>query len=182
VAKNSEAATPAHWLETSDPAPVVGFLLRSLHLSLRHAMDEALRQQGVELSFAHFAALFSLHFEPGMTGAQLARRALVSAQTMNSALRRLEKERLVERRPHPESRRADSWQLTHAGLRELARARTIGDEVFSRMLSGLTESDVARLQTYLCRCIVALGAEDSFIERIVAEHAARIERRQRRSA
>lgn len=181
MAKNSEVPNPGHWLETSDAAPVVGFLLRSLHMSLRQAIDAALRQEGVELSFAHFAALFSLRFEPGMTGAQIARRALVSAQTMNSALRRLERERLVQRRPHPESRRADSWQLTDEGLRELERARRIGDTVFARMLGALTEAEVTRLQAYLSRCIVALGTEDSFVERIVAQHAARREKRRRRA-
>lgn len=152
-------------------APVVGFLLRSLHMSVRQAIDDALRHEGVELSFAHLAALFSLRFEPGMTGAQIARRALVSAQTMNSALRRLEKERLVERRPHPESRRADSWQLTKAGLGELERARRVGDAVFARMLGALTETEVTHLQTYLSRCIVALGTEDSFVARLAANHA-----------
>jgi DNA-binding MarR family transcriptional regulator len=109
------------------------------------------------MSFAHFAALFVLFSEPGMTGAQLARRSLVSAQTINAVLSRLETEQLVERRPHPDSLRADSWHLTEEGTLRLAQARAVGDTVFSRMLSALRPDEVQCLQSYLRRCIDALG-------------------------
>ena len=147
------------WLDPNEPIHAVGFLLKSLHHSLRQSMDEALRERGVALSFAHFATLFGLYFEPGIPGAQLARRVMVSAQTMNSILRRLEADGLIARRPHPESRRADSWSLTDAGQAELARARVIGDGVFSRMLSALAPGEIANFQGYLQRCISALEAE-----------------------
>jgi DNA-binding MarR family transcriptional regulator len=153
-------------LERLDPKPqsgdppeqVIGFLFKSLHHSLRQAVDEALRRHGVELSFAHFATLFGLHYEPGSTGAQLARRAMVSPQTMTPVLRRLEAEGLIERRPHPESRRADSWFLTEEGTKQFLRARAVGEEVFSRMLSALDAAELERLQDYLGRCISALGS------------------------
>jgi DNA-binding MarR family transcriptional regulator len=152
----------ANDLPRSDkPEHVVGFLLKSLHHTLRQAMDEALRARGLEMSFAHFATLFGLFSEPGTTGAQLARRAMVSAQTMNSILRRLETEGLIERGPHPESRRADSWSLTAEGDKQLARARVIGDTVFSRMLAALSAAEVAELQSYLRRCIAALETDNA---------------------
>jgi DNA-binding MarR family transcriptional regulator len=143
-------------LRSDKPEHVVGFLLKSLHHSLRQSIEEALRAQGLTMSFAHFATLFGLFSEPGITGAQLARRAMVSAQTMNSILRRLESEGLIERGPHPDSRRADSWSLAEEGEKQLARARVIGDTVFSRMLAALSADEVADLQTYLRRCIAAL--------------------------
>jgi DNA-binding MarR family transcriptional regulator len=141
------------------PEQIVGFLLKSLHHTLRQIIDEALRKQGVELSFAQLAALFGLHGEPGITGAQLARRAFVSAQTMNSVLHRLELEGRIERRPHPDSRRADSWSLTPAGLEELERARCVGEAVFKRMLSPMTDAEVASFQDFLQRSIAALGGD-----------------------
>ena len=113
------------WLKLEKPEHILGFLLKSLQHTLRQRIDEALRKQGVELSFAQFAALFNLHSDSGVTGARLARRAFVSAQTMNSALRALEQDGYIERRPHPQSRRADSWSLTEAGLTELKRARRL---------------------------------------------------------
>jgi DNA-binding MarR family transcriptional regulator len=151
--KNPEAMPT--WL-TLEKTERVGFLLKSLHHSLRQTIDQALRKQGVELSFAHLAALFNLHHEPGISGAQLARRAMVSAQTMNAALRALEQDGRIERKAHPMSRRADSWSLTQAGLRELVRARKVGSAVFGRMLGALDATEVAAFEKYLGRCIAAL--------------------------
>lgn len=147
-----------------DRAERIGFLLKSLQHSLRQTLDEALRKQEVELSFAHLAALFNLHDEPGMSGAQLARRAMVSAQTMNSALRALEVDGLIERRAHPDSRRADSWSLTPAGLTELGRAREVGSMVFGNMLGALDSNEVAALENYLGRCVAALDVDGRAFE------------------
>jgi DNA-binding MarR family transcriptional regulator len=147
----------AGWSELENkPEHAIGFLLKSIQHTLRQTFDEALRKQGVDLSFAQFVALFGLSCEPGVTGAQLARRAMVSAQTMNSALHRLEVDGLIERRPHPHSRRADSWSLTADGLAELARARDVGRDIFTRMLSPLSAAEISNLDNYLRRCIAAL--------------------------
>ncbi len=135
----------------------IGFLLKQLQHSLRQSFDEALRQCGVVMSFAQVASLFGLYYKPGSTGAQLARRAMVSAQTMNAALHRLEQDGLIERRPHPENRRADSWYLTDDGAREYARARAAGDPVLARMLSALSPAEIERFEDFLLRCIDALG-------------------------
>jgi DNA-binding MarR family transcriptional regulator len=147
----------AGWSELENkPEHAIGFVLKSIQHTLRQTVDEALRKQGVELSFAQFVALFGLSCEPGITGAQLARRAMVSAQTMNSALHRLEVDGLIARRPHPHSRRADSWSLTDEGLAQLTRARDVGREIFTRMLAPLSPIEIANLDNYLRRCIAAL--------------------------
>jgi DNA-binding MarR family transcriptional regulator len=152
--KNPKAPDP--WIK---PEHRVGFLLRSLQHTLRQAMDDALRKQGIELSFAAFVALFGLHKEPGITGAQLARRAFVSAQTMNAALHRLELEGRIERGPHPDSRRADSWSLTPAGLAELERAHSLATSVFTKMLSSFDADEMELFSDYMRRCIDALGGD-----------------------
>jgi DNA-binding MarR family transcriptional regulator len=140
----------------NNPAQNVGFLMKSLHHTLRQSMDEALRKRGLELSFAHFAALFGIDCEPGINGAKLARRAMVSAQTMNSALRRLEEEGRIERRPHPATRRADSWSLTDEGIELLEQAREVASGIFARMLAPLAPAEIAALEDSLRRCIAAL--------------------------
>lgn len=147
--------------ETSKAEHSIGFLLKRLQHSLRQSFDEALRQHGVVMSFAQVASLFGLYYEPGSTGAQLARRSMVSAQTMNAALHRLEQDGLIERRPHPESRRADSWYLTNDGAQEYARARAVGDPVLARMLCGLSPAEIEHFEDYLLRCIGALGEATS---------------------
>ena len=141
----------------------IGFFLKSLHHTLRQTFDESLRKQGVELSFAQFSALFNLHCDPGVTGAQIARRAMVSAQTMNSALHGLELDGYIERRPHPLTRRADSWTLTDAGLEELALARQVGTAIFARMLGGFEAEEIDAFEDYLRRCIAALGGDSATI-------------------
>jgi DNA-binding MarR family transcriptional regulator len=146
-----EAAPP------SEAPQSVGFLLKRLQHSLRQSFDEALRRAGMVMSFAQVASLFGLYYEPGSTGAQLARGAMVSAQTMNVALHRLEQDGLIERRPHPESRRADSWFLTNEGARQFTRARAVGDPVLARMLAALSPAEVEQFEDYLHRCIGALG-------------------------
>ena len=165
MSKISEARAVRR-VEAQNPEHHVGFLLKSLQHSLRQSMDEALRRQGIELSFAQFAALFNLHLEAGITGAQLARRALVSAQTTNAVLHRLESDGLVERRPHAESRRADSWHLTASGEAALVRARHVGDSVFSQMLAGLGSAEIEHFKGYLRHCIIALGTDDRLIAMI----------------
>jgi DNA-binding MarR family transcriptional regulator len=153
------------WLKLEKPEHILGFLLKSLQHTLRQTIDEALRKQGVELSFAQFSALFSLHSDPGVTGALLARRAFVSAQTMNSALHALEEDGYIERRPHPASRRADSWSLTRAGREELARARQVGAAIFTRMLDKFNSKEIAAFEDYLRRCIKALNEDSAGAQR-----------------
>jgi DNA-binding MarR family transcriptional regulator len=163
VPKNPESS--GDWLKLEKPEHVLGFLLKSLQHTLRQTFDETLRKQGVELSFAQFAALFNLHSDPGVTGARLARRALVSAQTMNSALRALERDGYIERRPHPQSRRADSWSLTDAGLEELTRARRVGRTIFARMLGTFDAKEITAFEDYLRRCIKALDDDTPAVQR-----------------
>lgn len=152
--KNAEAY--GSWMKLERPEHIIGFLLKSLQHTLRQTMDEAMRKNGIELSFAHFAALFGLYSEPGSNGAKLARRAFVSAQTMNAVLRRLEDDGYIERRPHPDNQRADSWFITDEGLEQLERARAVGSKIFDRMLASLDAAEVAAFENYLKRCIEGL--------------------------
>ena len=179
MAKNPESF--GDWLKLEKPEHILGFLLKSLQHTVRQRIDEALRKQGVELSFAQFAALYNLHSDPGVTGARLARRAFVSAQTMNSALRALEQDGYIERRPHPLSRRADSWSLTEPGLAELKRARQVGQAVFERMLGAFNTKETAAFEDYLRRCIVALDG-DPLTAVQTEPPRSRAERRWRRGA
>ena len=174
--KNSESF--GDWLKLEKPEHALGFLLKSLQHTLRQRIDEALRKQGVELSFAQFAALFNLQSDPGVTGARLARRAFVSAQTMNSALRALEQDGYIERQRHP-SRRADSWSLTKAGFAELSRARQVGSAVFERMLGEFDAKEIEAFVDYMRRCIAALDGDPVAIVREPPRK--RAERRWRRA-
>src|SRR5262245_7538019 len=146
-------------LDASRPESVIAYLLKSLHHSLRQAVDEAFRRQRIEMSFAHFVVLYTLQSEPGVVGAELARRGFVTAQTMNTILRRLERDGDIERRPHPATQRADSWYVTRPGQARLDRAKVVAETVWTRMLSALSGREVVQLQNLLERCIGGLDAQ-----------------------
>src|SRR3981081_1710824 len=88
------------WQDTPKP---IGDLLKRVQHSLRLAMDEKLREY--ELSTPQYAALWALGREPGLSGAELARRCFVRPQTMSEILANLEGRNLVERKPTPGQRR-----------------------------------------------------------------------------
>jgi DNA-binding MarR family transcriptional regulator len=145
--------------QASRPEEAIAYLLKSLQHSLRQAVDEAFRRERIDMSFAHLAVLYALESEPGLAGAELARRIFVTAQTMNTILRRLERDRDIERRPHPATPRADSWYVTKTGTVRLAGAKIVGGAVWSRMLGALREREVTQLQSLLERCIGGLDAQ-----------------------
>jgi DNA-binding MarR family transcriptional regulator len=150
------------------PEEQIGYLLKRLMHQFRHQVEERLRRSG-DISFAHLVTLDQLQQEPGIAGARLARRLLVTAQTMTGLLRRLEEEGSIERRPDPHNRRADRWYLLPAGLERLNAARNAGGPVMTQMLSLLEPAEVAELRGYLERCVEGL---ESMAQRDAQEEAA----------
>jgi len=134
----------------------IGLLLRGINFDFRETVDAALRRAGVDATFGEFSPMMSLQEQPGINGAQLARLSLVSAQAMNAVLRALSQRRYIERRPHPQSLRADSWHLTKEGARLLDRVREVLELVTSTMLAGLSAREVRELEKSLRRCATNL--------------------------
>ena len=159
------------------PEEQIGYLLKRLMHQFRHQVDERLRRNS-DLSFAHLVTLDQLQQEPGIAGARLARRLLVTAQTMTGLLRRLEREGAIERRPDPQNRRADRWYLMPAGVARLDAARSAGSPVMTQMLSLLKPQEIGELRTYLERCVDGL---ESGAQRDLAESSAERRRSEARS-
>ena len=143
-----------------EPGADIGFALRQVMVTLRQNIDVALRSHGIELSFVHAMVLKTLAKEPGISGAQVARRVNVTAQSMNSLLRSLESTGYVLREPHPENRRTDCWYITTVGLKQLQAGGEIVDSVMGRMRAAMSKADAAKLVELLKQCAVALQAED----------------------
>ena len=116
---------------------------------------------GLDISFAHGMVLKTLAKEPGISGAQLARRATVTAQSMNGLLHGMESTGMIVREKHPENRRTDCWFMTRAGFRQVEQAGEIIEGMVARMLATLSKADAARLSELLQDCAAALqsGAE-----------------------
>ena len=127
------------------PEEQIGFLLKRLMHVFRHVVEARLRGSS-SLSFAHFVTLDQISEEPGIAGAQLARRLLVTAQTMTDLLKRLEREGNIERRSDPNNRRADRWYIREEGLERLRSSRSAGVPVMTQMLSLLEPGEIADLR------------------------------------
>lgn len=76
----------------------------------------------LKLSPAQFLALNELWDDDGLTQGELAQRLAVEQATMANTLARMERDRLVQRRPHPDDRRAQQVWLTQAARGLQARA------------------------------------------------------------
>jgi DNA-binding MarR family transcriptional regulator len=136
------------------PDGAVGYLLRQAQLTLRRALDDALRDLG--LTTPQFSVLSVLDVEPGLSGAELARVSMLRPQTVNSIVLALERNGHVNRVPDPRDARVRQAELTGAGRRLLAEARTQVDEVERRMIAPLEDGQVAQLRRWLVACAQAL--------------------------
>ena len=133
-----------------------GWLLKRAQDALNAAMTTALRDFGATLS--EYAVLTALAEEPGLSNADLARRAFVTPQTMNQVLRELEQRGWISRHPHPGHRRILQAELTADGRRTLAACHQAVDAVEGRMLAGLGPAERRQLVAGLRSCIEGLSA------------------------
>jgi DNA-binding MarR family transcriptional regulator len=131
-----------------------GWLLKRAQDALNAAMTAALRDFGATLP--EYAVLAALAEEPGLSNADLARRAFVTPQTMNQVLRELEQRGWVTRHPHPGHRRILQAELTADGRRTLAACHQAVDTVEGRMLAGLGPAERRQLAAGLRSCIDGL--------------------------
>jgi len=62
-----------------------------------------------------FVVLTMLKAYPGLSGAELARVALLTPQTVGVIIRNLERDRAIQKMPHPLHRRMLQWTRPDAG-------------------------------------------------------------------
>jgi DNA-binding MarR family transcriptional regulator len=132
----------------------LGFLLVQAHRSLRNAMDAALRPSG--LTSAQFGTLSVIVREPGLSAADLARVVPVTPQAMNLLVTALERDGLVERRPHPTHGRILEIHPTDAGIRKLEATYPIVIDLEDRIAAGLSERQLATIKRWLVNAAIAV--------------------------
>jgi DNA-binding MarR family transcriptional regulator len=135
--------------------PRATYLVGRLDRVLRRALGEALAPH--DLTLAEYTALSVLRTRDGLSNAQLARRALITPQSMNEVLARLVERGYVARADDPAHGRIIRASLTAEGKRALtASTRAVG-AVEARMLSGLSAADRERVTSLLAKCVDALA-------------------------
>ena len=132
-----------------------GWLLKRAQDALNSAMTAVLREHGATVP--EYAVLTALADQPGMSNADLARRAYVTPQTMNQVLRELEHRGWVSRHPHPGHGRILQAELTTDGQRVLRGCHQVVGGVEERMLAGLSPDGREQLVTGLKSCIAGLS-------------------------
>ena len=112
---------------------------------LRARLAEALEPHA--LTLPEYTTLSVLAGRGGLSNAQLARRALITPQSMNEVLARLEERRLVRRKAA--EGRARPAELTAAGRKLLRAADWSVDAVEDAMLEGVPARDRDRIKKLL---------------------------------
>jgi DNA-binding MarR family transcriptional regulator len=142
-------------VERDDEGPVATDALERVTWALRRAelAVQALKEQRLRSSLgmavAHYTMLISVHSEPGLAGAELARRLNVTPQAVASLADRLESRGQLERRAHPRHRHVQELHLTDAGREVLRRADALVSEVEQKITAGLGRTDTVRLRALL---------------------------------
>ena len=132
----------------------VGHVLKRAQAALRASMDEKLAANG--LNTAQFAALFALQREPGLSNADLARRAFVTPQTMIRIVEGLESRGLIVRTQHPTHGRVIETSLSLSGKKLVAASSQGVIDVEARMLRLLSAREKSQLFELLNRCVEGL--------------------------
>ena len=91
----------------------LAYLLRQAQAAARLAMERALADLGV--TPPQFVVLTMLRAYPGLSGADLARVALLTPQTVGVIIRNLERDGAIRKTPHPVHGRVLQWTLTRRG-------------------------------------------------------------------
>lgn len=135
----------------------IAYAVRMLANSLGQQIDQALRP--LQLTQAQLAALAQLAFsEHGwLSGAELGRRAGVTAQAMSASLPALVERGLVDRAPHLTHGRVIRVWITPEGRRLLARAQSLTAAVDARAMAVLAPDEQRQLRSLLLRVMAGSG-------------------------
>jgi DNA-binding MarR family transcriptional regulator len=134
--------------------PRLSYVIGRVERVLRRRLTAAVEPAG--LTLPAYTALSVLRGEDGLSNAQLARRSLVTPQSMSEVLTLLVDQGYVRRRAEPGHGRVIRTELTKAGSRALARCDRAVDDVEQEMLRELDADEAQSLRSVLVRCGRAL--------------------------
>ena len=135
--------------------PRLIYAIGRLDRVVRRELTERLAPFG--LTWPQYTTLSVLDAKPGLSNAQLARRAMISPQAMSEVTTSLERMRLLERRVSPTNNRILRARLTAKGRRLLADCESRVDELEQQMLGGITAGESRQLLDAIRSCVRHLG-------------------------
>lgn len=133
----------------------LAYLLRQAQAATRLALERALAELGV--TPPQFVVLTMLRAYPGLSGADLARVALLTPQTVGVIIRNLERDGAIRKTPHPVHGRVLQWTLTRRGGTRLDKCRRHALGLERRLMAGLPKQAQATIRRWLARVAKDLG-------------------------
>jgi DNA-binding MarR family transcriptional regulator len=127
----------------------LAYLLRQAQAATRLTIERALAEFGV--TSPQFVVLTMLRAYPGLSGADLARVALLTPQTVGVIIRNLERDGAIKKTPHPIHGRVLQWTLTRRGAVLLGKCRRHVQAVERRLASGLSAKALAAVRRWLSK-------------------------------
>jgi DNA-binding MarR family transcriptional regulator len=131
----------------------LAYLLRQAQAATRLAMERALADLGA--TPPQFVVLTMLRAYPGLSGADLARVAMLTPQTTGVIIRNLERDGAIRKTPHPVHGRVLQWTVTRRGAALLDKCRRHAQVIERRMVAGLS----AKAQIAIRRWLAQIAAD-----------------------
>ena len=125
----------------------IGFLLAKAHQRGWALFSEEISRY--DLTPPQFSVLAFLWQQDGLTQTELSEKAQIDRTTIGGLLDRMARSNLLERRPHPQDRRAHLVYLTEHGKRLEPELTSLAHEVLKRFTAGLSETDKQQLRNML---------------------------------
>jgi DNA-binding MarR family transcriptional regulator len=135
----------------------LGYLLRQAQAASRLRMERALADLGV--TPPQFVVLTMLKAYPGLSGAELARVALLTPQTVGVIIRNLERAGSIRKTAHPVHGRVLMWSLTRSGTALLGKCRRHALALERRLGAGLSERAQLTVRRWLARVAMELSED-----------------------
>ncbi len=135
----------------------LAYLLRQASAASRLRLERSLAEVGVTVP--QFLVLTMLRAYPGASGADLARVALLTPQTVSVITRNLERLGAIEKQPHAWHKRVLQFTLTETGSNLLTKCRTRAMRVEEQLTANLPPKDETVVRRWLVAVAADLGAE-----------------------
>jgi DNA-binding MarR family transcriptional regulator len=130
------------------------YLLRQAAAASRLTLERALA--GLGATPPQFVVLTMLKAYPGLSGAELARVALLTPQTVGVIIRNLERDGAIRKTPHPIHGRVLQWTLTRRGLTLLEKCRRHALALERRLAAGLSRKQERAVRRWLSSIALTL--------------------------
>lgn len=163
--RRPRAADPLPALQTPPPPGqgkrgeqgYLAYLLRQAQAAARLSMERALARLGV--TSPQFVVLTMLRAYPGLSGADLARVAILTPQTVSVIISNLERDGAIRKAPHPVHGRVLQWTLTRRGTALLDKCRRHAVALERRLAASLNARDERIIRRWLSK--IATDLQDS---------------------